>query len=60
MGKNFTAGRSITRSIAGGMKNVPGPTGIMQRAGGMFERLNQASYGDDFAPSMMKRGTEIY
>ena len=59
MGKNFTAGRSITRSIAGGMKNVPGPTGIMQRAGGMFERLNQASYGDDFAPSMMKRGQNL-
>ena len=59
MGKNFTAGRSITRSIAGGMKNVPGPTGIMQRAGGMFERLNQASYGDDFAPSMMQRGRNL-
>ena len=59
IGKNFTAGRSLTRSVMGGVDNVPRPAGIMQKAGGMFERLNQASYGDDFAPSMMKRGQNL-
>lgn len=56
----FAGGRASQRSISGGLPGAQKAQGLLGKAGGLFERLNQASLGDDFNPNTLQRGKNLF